>query len=101
MIARQQRAGIAHNKSRQQVDERKEVLFRHAASPGIAQEIEIRQTNHHDDPVRSYLFRVVQQRGQLIIKEQAVIQTGFVILRGIGADQRIHTAALIAGELNF
>jgi len=44
---------------------------------------------------------ILKQRGQLIIKEQTVIETGFSILRGVGANQRVNMAALVAGKLDF
>ena len=101
VVAGQQRARVAHNKGGEQVDQRKEIFFRGPLSPGVAQEIEIRQANHHHHPVRPHFFRIVEQRGELIIKEKAVVEAGFVILGGIGADQRIHSAALVAGKLDF
>ena len=101
VITGQQRTRITHNKGGEQVDQRKEILFRHALSPGVAQQIEIGQANHHDNTVRPDFFRIVQQRGQLIIKEKTVIEPGFIILRSVRADERVHTAALVAGELNF
>ena len=41
--------------------------------------------------MRTFVF---QLSGQLIIEEQAIIQPGFGVLRGEGADQRIDPAAL-------
>jgi hypothetical protein len=51
--------------------------------------------------VRADFLLILKQRGQLIIKEQTVIEPGFGILRGVGANQRIDMAALIAGKLDF
>ena len=101
MIAGQQCPRVAHDKGGEQVDQRKEIFFRGPLPPCVAQQIEIGQANHHHHAVSAHFFRIVEQRGQLIIKEKAVVKAGFIILRGIRADQRIHTAALVAGKLNF
>ena len=77
------------------------MLFRRRPSPVVAQQIKLRQANHHHDTVRPHFFLIVQQRRQLIIKEQAVVKAGFGILGGVGANQGIHAAALIAGELQL
>ena len=101
VVAGQQRPRIAHNKGGEQVDQRKEIFFRRPLPPCVAQQIEIGQANHHHHPVRAHFFRVVEQRGELIVKEKEVVQAGFIILRGIRADQRIHSAALVAGKLDL
>ncbi|MNC65850.1 hypothetical protein D3C75_1161820 [compost metagenome] len=43
--------------------------------------------------MRTFLF---QLGGQLVIKEQSVVQPGFGVLSGKGADQRIDPATLLA-----
>ena len=90
-VARQQRRRIAHDEGRQQIDQRiHQLLHRHAAVR-LAQGLEIGQPHHHHDAVRAFVF---QLSGQLVIEEQAIIQPGFGVLRGKGADQRIDPAAL-------
>ena len=51
--------------------------------------------------MRTHLFGVIKKRSQLIIKEETVVKARFVILRGVGANLRVHTATLIAGKLDF
>ena len=51
VVASQQCARVAHNKSGKHVDQRKVVLFGRCASPVIAQQVEIRQADHHYDAV--------------------------------------------------
>ena len=72
VVTRQQRARIARHKSRQQIDQRRDLFFREGDSPAIAQQRKVRQAHHHHDAMRAYFFLIFQQRGQLVIKEQAV-----------------------------
>ena len=91
---------VAHNKGGQQVNQRKEVLFRHALTRyhGADQS----RAGESSLPRHAYPpFGVIKKRSQLIIKEETVVEARFVILRGIRANQRVHTATLIAGKLDF
>ena len=51
--------------------------------------------------MRTHLFGVIKKGSQLIIKEETVVEARFVILRGLRANQCVHTATLIAGKLDF
>lgn len=68
--------------------------------PCITEQIEVGQANHHYHAMRPHLS-IIKKRSQLIIKEETVVKARFVILRGVGANQRVHTATLIAGKLDF
>ncbi len=69
--------------------------------PAVPQQIKVREADHHHHPVRPNLLLILQQRRQLVIKKESVVEPGFGVLSGIGADQRIHTAALLASEMDL
>nr|CFZ55621.1 Uncharacterised protein [Salmonella enterica subsp. enterica serovar Typhi] len=51
--------------------------------------------------MHSHFFLIFQQRRQLVIKEQTVTESGFGVLRGVGANEGVQATTLFVSKLNF